>query len=140
MWVPEPEYHFTAFKPKDREMINACMVALLIKVYDGKQGVSRISLGGGDFMLEKGFENYDINFENILKRMKLIAARSLVEMELEDYINVLKQELSGKIKDDYKMKIIGEKLTRPLELHEIEEGIKLGLELREKNKMKEKVV
>ena len=85
-------------------------------------------------MLEKGFEDMNINFENILKNMKLIAARELKTMEFDEYISRIRQELSGKITENQEMRIIGEKLKRPIELDEIEDGIKLGLNLREKEK------
>ena len=134
MWVPEPEYLFYDFKPQDRKVINASMVALLVKLYDdkGKRGLSEVRLDGGDFMLEKGFEDYDMNFENILKSMKLIAARKLEQIELDEYISSIRQELSGQVPDNQKMRIIGGKLKKPLELNEIEAGIKLGLILRER--------
>ncbi len=136
MWIPEPEYLFYDFKPQDKKVINASMVALLVKLYDdkGKRGLSEVRLDGGDFMLEKGFEDYDMNFENILKRMKLIAARKLEPMELDEYISRIIQELSGKVSDNQEMKIIGKKLRSPLGLDEIEDGIKLGIALKDKEK------
>jgi len=139
MWIPEPEYLFYDFKPQDKKVINASMVALLVKLYDdkGKRGLSEVRLDGGDFMLEKGFEDYDMNFENILKRMKLIAARKLEPMELDEYISRIMQELSGKVSDNQEMKIIGKKLRSPLELDEIEDGIKLGIALKDKEKAKQ---
>lgn len=142
IWIPEPEYLFSDFKAQDRKVINASMVALLIKLYDakGKRGLSEIRLDGGDFMIEKGFEDEDINFENILKKMKLIAARKLVPMELDEYISRIKQELSGKMTDNQEMKIIGKKLRKTLELDEIEDGIKLGINLREKQREEEKLL
>lgn len=141
MWVPEPDYLFYDFKDQDRKVINASMVSLLIRLYDarGKQGLSEVRLDGGDFMLEKGFEDQDINFENILKNMKLIAARKLIPMELDEYINRIRQELSGKVIDQQEMKIIGKKLRRSMEADEIEDGIKLGLTLREQDKNKQSV-
>lgn len=136
MWIPEPEYHFNNFKPQEKEVINASMVALLVKLYDdtGKRGLSGVRLDGGDFMLEKGFEDYDINFENILKRMKLVAARKLEPMEFNEYISRIINELSGKVSDNQEMKIIGKKLRSPLSLDEIEDGIKLGIALKDKEK------
>ncbi len=139
MWVPEPEYLFHDFKTQDRKVINASMVALLVKLYDGKEkkGLSEVRLDGGDFMIEKGFEDYNINFENVLKRMKLIAARRLEPIELDEYISRIRQELSGQVTDNQKMRIIGKKLRKPLELDEIENGIQLGLILREKERSKQ---
>ena len=140
IWIPEPEYLFHVFKAKDRKVINASMVALLVKLYDEKRkmGLSEVRLDGGDFMLEKGFENYDINFENILKRMKLIAARKLETMDLDEYISRIRNELSGKVADSQEIKVIGKMLRRPLELDEIEEGINLGIVLRKKEREKER--
>lgn len=140
MWIPEPKYLFYDFKAQDRKVINASMVALLVKLYDdkGKKGLSEVRLDGGDFMIEKGFEDYNINFENVLKRMKLIAARKLEPMELDEYISRIRQELSGKVTDNREIKVIGKMLRRPLELDEIEDGIKLGLILRERGKEREK--
>lgn len=134
MWVPEPEYHFVEFKDIDRKIINSVMIAMLIKFYDeeSKKGIVKCRLDGGDFMIEKGFENHDINYENILQRIKLIAARELMTMELGDYINLLKLELSEK--PSKSRIILGKKLRRPFDNFEIEYGIKLGLQLREKEK------
>ena len=141
IWVPEPEYLFYDFKSQDRKVINASMVALIIKFYDAKnkKGLSGIRLDGGDFMLEKGFENYDLNFENVLKRMKLIAARSLVQIELDEYINIIRQELSRQVIDNQQIKVIGKVLRKPIALDEIEDGIKLGLHLRERNREEAKL-
>ena len=86
-------------------------------------------------MLEKGFENYDINFENILRRIKLIAARKLETMEFDEYISRIRDELSGKVSEKQEMKVIGKMLRRQLEPSEIEDGIKLGLILREREKI-----
>lgn len=136
MWIPEPEYLFYNFKLQDKKVINTSMVALLVKLYDNKEkkGLAGIRLDGGDFMLEKGFEDYDINFENILKRMKLIAARKLETIELPEYISRIKQELSGQVTNNQELKIIGKKLRIPLGLDEIEDGIKLGFTLRDKER------
>jgi len=141
MWVPEPEYLFYDFKSKDRKIINASMVALLIKLYDekSKKGLSGVRLDGGDFMIEKGFEDYDLNFENVLNRLKLIAARSLVQMELDEYINRIRKELSGDVMDKRQMKVIGKPLRKTLTLDEIEDGIKLGIDLREKHREEAKL-
>lgn len=140
VWIPEPEYLFYEFKPQDKKIINASMVALLVKLYDDKEkrGLSEVRLDGGDFMIEKGFEDYDINFENVLKRMKLIAARKLEPMELDEYISRIRQELSGKVTDNREVKVIGKMLKKPLEVDEIEDGIKLGLVLRERERGREK--
>jgi len=139
VWVPEPQYLFHDFSLHDKKVINSSMVALLIQFYDeqNKSGLSEIRLDGGDFMLEKGLKKRDINNSNVLKKMKLIAARNMVQMDLNDYISQLTKELSGQIKDKNDLRIIGKRLRCPFALDEIETGISLGMSLREKQKEKE---
>ena len=83
MWIPEPKYRFYNFKPQDKKVINASMVALLIKLYDCKEkrGLTEVRLDGGDFMIEKGFENYDINFENVFYMLLKIYINAKVNYE-----------------------------------------------------------
>ena len=83
-------------------------------------------------MLLKGFENDEINEENIIKRLKMISARKLITIELNEYIEKMKIELKNGIKDGEEKIIIGKNLRCPFSEEEIEEGIKLGLKLREK--------
>ncbi len=72
-WIPEPVYHFKEFSEQERSIINSSMIAMLIKFFDDKNnlGIGACRLGGGDFVLEKEYENEQITYENILKRMKL---------------------------------------------------------------------
>ena len=83
-------------------------------------------------MLLKGFENDEINEENIIKRLIMISARKLITIELNEYIEKMKIELKNGIKDGEEKIIIGKNLRCPFSEEEIEEGIKLGLKLREK--------
>ena len=134
IWIPEPEYYFRDFTQLERKIINKCMIALVVKLYDeeNKKGISKWRFDGGDFMLLKGFENDEINEENIIKRLKMISARKLITIELNDYIEKMKIELKNGIKDGEEKIIIGKNLRCPFSEEEIEEGIKLGLKLREK--------
>ena len=102
MWIPEPNYHFENFTDEQKRIINSSMVALLVKLYDEKtkRGLSKCRLDGGDFMIEKGFENKEINHKNILENLNLIAARKLIPMEFEEYVNRIRQELSGQVASD----------------------------------------
>ena len=84
-------------------------------------------------MLLKGFENNKIDFENIYNNIKLIAARKLIDISLDEYINRLRIELSNGIFLDDELSIIGKKLKNSLSNEEIETGIELGLKLRKKN-------
>ena len=129
-WVPEPSYHFRDFTDDDRKIINSCMVALLIKLYneETQKGLAKVRLDGGDFMLDKGYEE-DVSIDNIMNNIKLIAARELINISLDDYINLIREELSGRNKDNI---LIGRDLRINMNNDEIEEGISLGLSLRNK--------
>lgn len=131
MWVPDPEYHFTEFSDNERNIINTSMVAMLVKLYDDKRkcGLSKVRLDGGDFMIEKGFEE-DFHLKNVLEKMRLIAARKLVPMEFDEYIDIMKHELSGQVSEYEDRFIIGKTLRCPMSIEEINKGIELGLKLR----------
>ncbi len=141
VYVPEPDYHFSSFSNEERSVINSSMIALLIKFYDqkNKQGIAACKIGGGDFILEKGYENESLTHVNILKRMKLIAARDMVSMSLEDYIETLKHEFSKRTyyrteADRDKSVLVNHKARIPMAENEINKGIELGLKLRELDK------
>ena len=134
IWIPEPEYHFKDFNQIERKIINKCMIALVVKLYDekNKKGISKWRFDGGDFMLLKGFEKEEINEENILKKLLLISARKLITIELNEYIDKMKIELKNGLKEEDEKIIIGKNLRCPFSEEEIEEGIKFGMNLREK--------
>ena len=129
VWLPDPEYHFEDFTKKELSNICTVMVALLIKYYDdnSNEGLSKIRLDGGDFMLDKEIDEDGYNIDSILKHIKLIAARDKIHLSLDEYIEALKQELTNNVE---KPRIIGKKLRCPINLEDIEKGIKLGLNLR----------
>lgn len=139
VYVPEPEYHFSSFSEDERNVINSSMIALLVKMYDqkNKQGIAACKIGGGDFILEKGYEDEKLTHENILKKMKLIAARDMVSMSLEEYLDTLRNEFSKRTY--YKTEaqrdksiLVNHKARVPMSQEEIEKGIEIGLNLREK--------
>ena len=68
IWIPEPKYHFKDFNQTERKIINKCMIALVVKLYDekNKKGISKWRFDGGDFMLLKGFEKEEDLMEAIL--------------------------------------------------------------------------
>ena len=133
VWIPEPKYHFENFNENDKKMINSSMVALLIKLYDEEnhQGIAKCRLDGGDFMLLKGFEDYKGSSDNVLNYIKLIAARELVNISLDEYINKLKKELLNE--EENELFITGRKLRCPFTIDEINNGIDMGLRLRKQN-------
>ena len=133
IWVPEPYYHFEVFKENDRKVINSTMIAMLIKLYDEENStaIAKCKLDGGDFMLLKGFENEEISFDSITKYIKLIAARELITISLDDYINRIRIELLNQ--EESEPIITGRKLRQSFTREEIELGIEMGLKLREQN-------
>lgn len=145
VYVPEPEYHFSSFSEEERNVINSSMIALLVKMYDqkNKQGIAACKIGGGDFILEKGYEEESLTNENILKRMKLIAARDMASMSLDDYIETLRREFSKRTyyrteAQRDKSILVNHKSRIPMSQEEIEKGIEIGLKLREKDKFLQK--
>lgn len=148
VFIPEPEYHFTSFSKEERQVINSSMIALLVRMYDMKNnlGIASCNISrGGDFILEKAIGDFDTNkktekpvtHEDILKRMKLIAAREFVKMELEEYIDIIRKEF---IKETYHSQedesmIINRRSCLKMEKDEIEIGIELGMELRKKDEI-----
>ena len=142
-WVPEPDYYFREYPENQRIIINSCMIGLLIKFYDSEKGLGlgACKIGGGDFMLEKGYENEDITQENILKRMKLIAAREFIPISLDEYINKIRAEFCQRTyyqteADRDKSILINYKSMSPILLKDIQKGIDLGLALRDAQKTK----
>ena len=137
LYVPEPIYHFTEFNDHERKIVNAAMIANVIKLYNEKEslGLCDIKFGGGDFILEKEWDNESKNIDNTLKRMKLIAARNQIKISFEDYLNLLRKELVQRTyyynkKDRDKNILLNLKARLPMTKEEIEEGIALGLKLR----------
>lgn len=129
VWKPEPEYHFSNFNDKERLIINSSMIASLIKLYNGK-GLSKIRLDGGDFMLLRCYDKLDISYDNILNNIKLIAARDMVDVSLDEYVGILKKELLDG--DLEKYTILGKKPRQLMTEEEVNTGIDLGMKLRKK--------
>lgn len=141
VYVPEPEYHFRPFSEAEKRVINSTMIAMLISLYDDKNnlGLAACKIGGGDFILEKGYENEALTHENILKRMKLIAARELEMMNLDEYIKRVRDEFSRSTYYEIEAQrdasiIINRKCRMPMTQEEIDAGIALGMKLRERQK------
>lgn len=136
-YIPEPYYHFKPYSDEERFNINSCIIALLINSFDEekKLGIASCKIGGGDFILEKEWENHFLNQINTLNRLKLIAARKLLKLELHDYITLIRKEFSkstyylSEDKRDISI-LINQKSRIPMLEDEIECGIELGLKLR----------
>ena len=111
---------------------------MMVKFYDEKNklGIAGYSLDGDDFMLKKGYENGELNEENIIKNFVFIAARKVIKIEFDEYINRIKKELKNDFgKNDEKI-ILKKKLRAPFTDEDIEEGIKYGMKLRKNKEIK----
>ena len=141
MYIPEPFYRFQRFNTEERKDVNTCMVANLIKLHKEGKGIVDTRLGGGDFILKKEFSAFYQDQESILKNMKLTSIRKLKEISLSDYLKLLREELVkttyySKRKDRDESIIINQKNRVAMTEEEIEEGISLGLKLREEKCIK----
>ena len=101
MYVPEPNYRFVQFSKLQEKYVNMCMIAKLVSYYDHEkqEGIACCKLGGGDFMLRKGWENQELKIENILENLLFIAAREKIKCTFEEYLNILRAEFSQKTID-----------------------------------------
>jgi len=139
VYIPEPYYRFEAFQKDISKTINTCMIANLIRLYDEekKQGVGACKIGGGDFILEKSWDSSDKSIETTLQKMKLIAAREMIKMSLDDYEQQLITEFSkrtyyNKLENRNPNFMINHKNIIPMNIEEIHNGIELGRQLRKK--------
>lgn len=129
MYVPEPFYHFESFTKEQEKIVNICMIAKLVSLYDfkTKQGICNCKLGGGDFILKKGWENTLPTVENTLNNLYLVAARKKIYCEFEDYLLVLKNEFSKVTINEKKENIIINLSGKlPMQKEDIEFGIEIG--------------
>jgi hypothetical protein len=92
LYVPEPAYHFQPFQSGTADVVCACMIALLIRLHDGRVGIAAAKLGGGDFIIEKEWDGLEPNVDNTLRCMKLIAARDTLEIGRKKYVEILRKE------------------------------------------------
>lgn len=136
-YIPEPYYRFEAYTKEDEHLITKVIIANLIRLYDEDEhlAIADCKIGGGDFIMEKEFDTIEHNEENALKHMKLIAARKLINIELKEYIKLLKEEFSKRtyyksLQDRNPSILINIKNRVPMSNQAITEGIDLGLQLR----------
>lgn len=136
-YIPEPYYRFEPYKEDDEYTICKIMIANLIRLYDmdRKLALADCRIGGGDFILEKEYDNQEHTESNTLKHMKLIAARKLINIELKDYINLIKKEFLKRtyyqtlLEKDLDI-LINQKNRVPMKTQAINDGINLGLKLK----------
>lgn len=136
-YIPDPGYHFKKYSEEDEYVICTAIIANLITLYNEQEklGLASCKIGGGDFILEKEWDRELHTMENTLNRMRLIAARELISIELADYIGLLRDEFSKrtyykKISEKDPNILINLKNREPMKRVAIEDGIALGLKLR----------
>lgn len=136
-YVPNPNYRFIVYNSEDTYTICKTMIANLILLYnpDKNLGLASCKIGGGDFILEKEYDKEPHTIENTLKRMHLIAARELISIDFNSYIQLLKNEFNqrtyyNKIEEKNSNILINHKNRIPMPREAIEDGIKLGLKLK----------
>ena len=137
VYIPEPYYRFESFSSEDSYLISKIIVASLIKLFDEKNnlGLASCKIGGGDFILEKGFDNLPHTETNAINNIHLTAARNLINIDLKEYIKLLRKELVQRTyynSEEYRDKsiLINLKNRAPMSIEAIEDGIDLGLKLR----------
>lgn len=136
-YIPEPYYRYEPYNEQDQYLVSKAIIANLVRLYDydNKLALAECKIGGGDFILEKEYDEETHTEENILKRMKLIAARKLINIELKDYIELIKKEFSKRtyyrsLEERDNSILINIKNRVPMTKEAIEDGITLGLSLR----------
>lgn len=137
-YVPDPNYRFIKYNINDTYTICKTIIANLILLYnhDENLGLAACKIGGGDFILEKEYDKEPHTIKNTLKRMHLIAARELISIDFNSYIHLLKNEFIQttyykKIEEKNPNILINQKNRIPMSLEAIEDGIQLGLTLKD---------
>ncbi|HQC83647.1 MAG TPA: hypothetical protein PLB45_02075 [Bacilli bacterium] len=133
MWIPEPYYHFLNFHDIEKNVVASNMIALLIKFYDENKnlGIVNCKLDGGDFMLKKSYLGAGFTNDNILNNLELIASRKRITISLDEYINMLINELT--ILTNEHIFLLRQLRTRITD-DEVYKGVDIGLKLRKINR------
>lgn len=138
MHIPEPFYRFVPFTEEQEKIVTACMIAKLVSLYDfiNHEGISSCKLGGGDFMLPKGWETEKATIENTLRNLYLTAARDKVKCSFYNYLQLIKSEFSRRtINEDSKNLIMNIRGKVPIKPVDIESGILLGQSIIQRNNL-----
>ena len=96
IYVPEPDYDFEEFKEDNKDIIEEVITAKIISLYNKNThiGLDNFRVSSGDFILEKGFEDSKNISNKLIEKMKVIAARKLVNMSLDNYIDLIYERLN----------------------------------------------
>lgn len=139
MYVPDPFYRFVGFTQVQERVVNSCMIAKLVSLYDfnKQEGIASCKLGGGDFMLPRGWENEAPTIQNTLNSLYLIAARERVNCSFDEYLDLIRDEFSrSTIKEKQENLILNHRGRVPMQMQDIENGIALGREIISKRTLK----
>ena len=129
MYVPEPFYRFEGFSREQEQVVNSCMIAKLVSLYNFEkgQGIASCKLGGGDFMLPKGWEHEPLTIKNTLKSLYLIAAREMLQCSFDEYLDIIRNEFSrSTINENQDELLVNVRGRVPMNSNDIENGIELG--------------
>ena len=140
MYIPEPYYRFQSFTEEQQDIVCQCMIAKLISMYDfeKQEGIAKCKLGGGDFMLPKGWETETPTIENTLNNLLLISCRDKIKCSFTEYINIIISEFSRITINENEDKLMVNLRGRvSMSLTNIKKGIKLGKSLIEEKSKKD---
>ena len=132
MYVPEPFYRFDNFTPEQEQIVTTCMIAKLVSLYNFNkgQGIGYCKLGGGDFMLPKGWEKQTPTTKNTLNCLHLIAARGMLHCSFDEYLKIIRDEFSrstiNENQNELKINVRG---RVPINPEDIENGIEIGKQI-----------
>ncbi len=129
MYIPEPFYRFEPFTKEQESIVNTCMISKLVSLYnfDKQEGIACCKLGGGDFMLPKGWENETPTIENTLHQLYLIAARKKIHCSFKEYLQIIREEFCKEtINQDQSQLKINLRGRVAIQATDIEAGISLG--------------
>lgn len=132
MYIPEPYYRFENFTEQQAKIVTTCMIAKLVSFFDFKnnEGIKGCKLGGGDFMLLKGWELQVPTIENTLENLYFIAARDKIHCSFEEYLNIIRKEFSRRtINESQEQLVMNLRGRVAMSPEDIESGIKLGQQL-----------
>ncbi len=140
IYIPEPFYRFEYFSPIQEEIVNTCMIGKLVSYYnqETQEGISACKLGGGDFMLKKGWEKTVPSIENTLESLYFISAREKIKCSLEEYLQIIFDEFSrATINEPQENILINHRGRVAMNPEHIAKGIDLGLKLLEEQSSKQ---
>lgn len=132
MYIPEPFYRFEYFTDEQEHIVNSCMIAKLVSLYDFEngKGIGKCKLGGGDFMLPKGWEEKTPTIQNTIDGLYLISAREMLRVSFEEYLDILRREFSiSTIDEEQDRLLINVRGRVAMKKEDIENGIKLGCDI-----------